>query len=200
MGKPTGSQLAQKGIELATGRRIPYSELDCQAFIENIFSKCGYKMNYAGSNDMFRNACVWVGTISEAKKLGYLVPGSALFIVEHDGREPAKYKKDGIGNVSHVGMYVGENALTDIDKYGKSRKCNVVHSSSSMGRVAGSTLANAWTHVGLWIAANFGMGESGDGDMSEVNGEGSLLAEYAFVVTDNGKDVNFRTKSSTKAE
>ena len=56
------------------------------------------------------------------------------------GDYPTKYHADGLGNFSHVGLYAGEDALIDTDKYGKPRSCNVVHSSATMGRVAGSTL------------------------------------------------------------
>ena len=160
----TGQQLASKAIELLNGEIIYYSEAkmkeagdsgklcrDCQGFMEYIVQQCGGSMNYLGSNDMFRHACSWVGTIAEAKKLGYLVKGCALFILEHDGAEPAKYRADGIGNASHVGMYIGEKAYYDAEK---KRLCSVAHSSASRGKVCGSTLQNAWTHVGQRLCAD----------------------------------------------
>ena len=209
-----GSVLAEKGIALAKGPRIRYDDIDCQAFMELIFSECGTKISYKGSNDMYRNACSWVGTLEEAKKEGRLVPGAALFIVEFDGKEPDEYKVDGLGNASHVGMYVGPNALTDVDKNGKSRVCDVVHSSASMERVAGSTLKNAWTHVGLWKNAEFGVevvgsvtmgpndNNSSEGIEAIVNtrGEEFMANEMnAYVCTENGEGVNFRTKTSSKS-
>ena len=221
--RTTGTVLASMGVRLAingdpdTGASYAYSKVDCQAFMELIFSNCGQPISYAGSNDMYRNACSWVGTLSEAKKLGYLVPGVALFIVENDGNEPAKYKADGKGNASHVGMYVGDNALTDVDKNGKKRVCDVVHSSASMGRVAGSTLKNAWTHVGLWKNVDFGVcsvdgfgvevvgsvmigNTAGNQASNDMESEVIMVTEtYAYVVTENKEGVNFRTKTSSKS-
>ena len=209
-----GYVLAQEGIRLTKGPRIKYSDTDCQAFMELIFQNCGVKISYAGSNDMYRNACNWVGTLEQAKKQGCLVPGAALFIVEHDGGEPEKYRSDGKGNASHVGMYVGSNALIDVDKNGKSRTCDVVHSSASMERVAGSTLKNAWTHVGLWKNVDFGVEVVGSVivgcDNNNITEEIEVIENTrseefmanemnAYVCTENGEGVNFRTKTSSKS-
>jgi len=203
----TGQQLAQMGVELATGKRIDYDDVDCQAFVELIFDECGKDISYSGSNDMYRNACSWIGTIEEAKRIGYLVPGVALFIHSFNGGEPEKYRKDGKGNAEHVGLYVGENALEDTDKNGEWRICNVVHSSASMDRVAGSTLKNGWTHVGLWKQIDYGIqiqnSENGILENSMIGDEKMAIEEsfiYATVKTANGSPLNFRTKKSTKAD
>jgi len=196
----SGTALAAKGVELALQNpSILYSELDCQGYMEEIFRLCGQKTSYRGSNDMFRNACSWVGTLNEAKQLGYLQPGAALFILEHNGGEPDRYKSDGLGNASHVGMYVGENALRDTDKNGSWRVCNVVHSSSSMGRVAGSTLKNAWTHVGLWKDVDFGVENIEGSEDDYMANENAAVPAQGRIVTENLKPVNFRTKTNSKA-
>jgi len=150
MSKPTGAAVAAKAIA-AVAEGHTYAEMDCQAFVEYCVNSCGGRMAYAGSNDMYRNASAYLATIENARAEGKLVPGAGLLIVEDvsDGT-PAKYRGDGLGDATHVGLYVGEKALTDVDKSGKSRVCNVVHSGSTMGRVAGSTLANGWTHVILF--------------------------------------------------
>ena len=129
-----------------------YQEMDCQALIEQAVRNVGGQMDYRGSNDMARNAA-WLGTLENARAEGKLAPGALLFIHEDDESGlPARYQGDGFGDFSHVGMYVGENALTDTDKNGQRRECDVVHSSQSMGRVCGSTLqkyalANNWPAV-----------------------------------------------------
>lgn len=115
-------------------------------------------MSYSGSNAMAR-AVSGLTTLKEAKKAG-LRPGMALFIHEDGGDYPKKYHADGLGNFSHVGLYAGEDALIDTDKYGKPRSCNVVHSSATMGRVAGSTLQNGWTHAGYFREIEYGDGDS----------------------------------------
>ena len=135
MGKPTGEAVVQAAIRLV-GRS--YDEMDCQGMIEEAVRKAGGSMSYSGSNAMAR-AVSGLTTLKEAKKAG-LRPGMALFIHEDGGDYPTKYHADGLGNFSHVGLYAGEDALIDTDKYGKPRSCNVVHSSATMGRVAGSTL------------------------------------------------------------
>lgn len=190
MSKVISDYVAQKAIDITVdslkNRTISYSEMDCQKFQEYILSSCGIKVDYSGSNDMYRNAFKWIGTIEEAKRLGYILPGCAVLIVSNDGKEPSKYKKDGKGNASHIGMYVGESALRDTDKNGKSRVCNVVHSSASLGRVGGSTLQNGWTHVGLWKELDY----EGEIPMIEEHGE-------TYIVTANsGSTVNLRKNPS----
>ena len=143
--KPSGEQVVAQALQFI-GRK--YSEMDCQAMVEAAVRACGGKMSYTGSNAMAR-AVEHLVPLSQAQKEGLRV-GAALFIHEDGDSYPQKYHADGLGNFSHVGLYAGENALEDVDKNGKKRVCNVVHSSASMGRVAGSTLRNGWTHVGYF--------------------------------------------------
>ena len=148
--KPTGNQVA-RAATLAAHVGYTYEELDCQAFVEHCVRQAGGRMDYLGTNDMARRAA-WLGTLDEARAQGRLVPGAGLLIREAtEANLPARYTGDGLGDFSHVGLYVGENALTDTDKNGRRRACDVVHSSATMGRVAGSTLQNGWTHA-LWFS------------------------------------------------
>ena len=198
----TNIQLANKGAEIAANEVIPYTQSDCQDFMELIFERCGQKMSYSGSNDMYRNACVWIGTIKEAKDKGFLLPGAALFIHSFNGKEPDKYRNDGKGNAEHVGLYIGdERAFEDTDKNGESRMCNVVHSSATLKRVGGSTLKNGWTHVGLWKNVDYDLDVEFENSM---NGDENMAVEatfiFATVQTANGSPLNFRTKKSTKSD
>ena len=176
--RPSAHQVAARAIELVTGQRIAYSALDCQAFVEKCINDCGGSLRAAGSNDMVRNHCAWLGTLENARAEGKLVPGVGLLI--HEDSEavlPAKYRGDGLGDFSHVGLYVGANALTDADRNGQSRRCDAAHSSASMGRVAGSTLANGWTHVMLFREVAY-----------EVETDGLDLSAVAEgIVNDGGK-------------
>ena len=148
--KPTANQVA-RAATLAAHVGYTYDELDCQAFVEHCVRQAGGRMDYLGTNDMARRAA-WLGTLDEARAQGRLVPGAGLLIREAtEANLPARYAGDGLGDFSHVGLYVGENALTDTDKNGRRRACDVVHSSQRMDRVAGSTLQNGWTHV-MWFA------------------------------------------------
>ena len=147
--KPTANQVA-RAATAAAHVGYTYEEMDCQAFIEHCVRQAGGSMDYRGSNDMARGAA-WLGTLSQARAQGRLVPGAGVLIREETEENlPARYAGDGLGDFSHVGLYVGEGALTDTDKNGRMRSCDVAHSSATMGRVAGSTLQGGWTHV-LWF-------------------------------------------------
>ena len=174
--KPTANQVA-RAATLAAHVGYTYDELDCQAFVEHCVRQAGGRMDYLGTNDMARRAA-WLGTLDEARAQGRLVPGAGLLIREStEANLPARYAGDGLGDFSHVGLYVGENALTDTDKNGRRRACDVVHSSATMGRVAGSTLQNGWTHA-LWFseidyAVTAGAGAGADGANADGTGAGA---------------------------
>lgn len=176
-------------------------------------------MSIAGSNDLVRNHCVWLGTVSNAKKEGKLVPGALLLMWrEESAKLPTRYQGDGLGDFYHVGIKVEDAALGDVDKNGHKRACNVVHSSQSMGRVAGSTLKNGWTHV-MWAnEIDYGedagglnlssdaeeiINEEPDSEDSVINNEGEMVApaknKYVQVVSPNGKPVRIREGASHSA-
>ena len=213
--KPTGKSVAAAAVQ-SVGVGYTYDEMDCQAFIEHCVKQAGGSMDYSGSNDMARKA-VWMGTLENAKAAGKLVPGAGMLIHEDtESNLPAKYRGDGLGDFSHVGLYVGEDALTDTDKNGQKRSCNVVHSSSSMGRVAGSTLKNGWTHVMWFSEIDYGAdvqpgveigAEISQETTVDANGaEGGLTAgtpaasaeRYATVVSPDGNPVKLRKSASQK--
>ena len=181
--KPTGKALALAG-DFYLGRS--YSEMDCQAFAERCLRDIGINMNLAGSNAWYRKM-TWVGTPEECRKqFGSVPSGAFLFILEQDGKEPAKYRKDGIGNASHMGIKTGRTQeqmmRTGLERiagrYGKDytgRKVaqyefrkkvgfgnGAVHSSKSRGCVATSRFADrtirngGWNRVGLWNMIDYG--------------------------------------------
>ncbi len=163
--------------------RIMYNQEDCQAFIENTVQRAGGKMkDYRGSNDMFRNACSYLDTLDNAVASGHLRPGAVLFILEHNGREPERYKVDGKGNASHIGWYTG-----GIGGY------EAVHSSASRGGVYPSTLKNGWTHVG-WLK---------EVDYSDYEGAFNMNEEKfsveAKVYAKQGSTVNLRQQANKNA-
>lgn len=189
----SGQKLAETGVNLLANKKIWYDEeskkkngspsdyvADCQAFMELIAKEAGAPMSYAGSNDMFRNACSWTGTLGEAKLYGKLKPGTAVFIHD-DGVPPKRYQGDGLGNFSHVGMYVGDKGYYDPEK---KKWCDVIHSSKSRGKACGSTLKNGWTHAGVWKI----MEEGGDVPMQTM-----------YVTSENGGNVNMRKAMSVSS-
>lgn len=199
--------VAAKAIALATGPEIKYSDMKCDALIEKCINDTGGGMgDTAGINTMVRKHCAWLGTIENAKAEGKLLPGAGLLINEgNDDNTPEQFKGDGLGDFSHGGIYVGEKALYDEDKNGKSRLCNVVHSSSTMKRVAGSTLANGWTHVILFSEVDYGVtitpgvtlgAEVRQSDEQPAPAEATVAAPLvtAVVYAANGKNVKLRPK------
>ncbi len=176
MAKPVAADVVAVGL-LDRQPPIPYvmggetaTGLDCQGLIEYCVRQCGGTMAFLGSNDMFRNACTWVGTLAEARATGRLVPGTVVFTLKRDGREPDRYKADGKGNASHIGL-VTLNARVE-----------VVHASSGRGIVCESTVDGAsWTHVGVLKAVDYT--EGGD-DMAGV--------AYRVAHADSGSSVNMR--------
>lgn len=142
MSKPTGIEVATLAETLADGKRIPYvyghetlTSADCQGFVEAVVRKLGGKMQYRGSNHMFRAAVDVVMPLDVAKKNNALKPGGLLFILQHDGGERERGYKDGLGNATHVGFYTGQKYFS-------------VHSSSAKNDVVGTDDKYPWTHYG----------------------------------------------------
>ena len=125
---------------------VPYSQMDCQAFIEACLRDIGINVNLSGSNAWYRRMD-WVGTPEECKrKFGSIPPGAFLFIVtEVSDSTPEKYRHDGLGDAEHIGLY------TNIG-------LGAIHSSSSKGCVCeskfrGKTIPHGgWNRVGLWTS------------------------------------------------
>ena len=128
---------------------VSYQAMDCQAFVEKCMADCGLYKDLAGSNAWYREVMNhgWVGTPEECVAMMGTVPtGALLFILEHDGKEPAKYKPDGIGNASHIGIVTGQGE-------------GAIHSSASRGCVCESkfknkTINGGWNRVGLYDQIN----------------------------------------------
>lgn len=119
--RTTGQDMAEQAI---TGGYIgtPYSKLDCQAFVEQVIKDLGVRKengrpyNWTGSNSMWRNHITWKGTIEECRqKFGEIPLGSFLFLLKWDGKESERGYHDGLGNATHVGLYVGTSPLPVMD-------------------------------------------------------------------------------------
>lgn len=172
---------------------VPYSEMDCQAFVERCLRDCGINKDLAGSNAWYRevNNHGWVGTPEECvAMLGKVPKGAFLFILEQDGKEPAKYRPDGLGNASHIGIVTmprGEGAI---------------HSSASRGCVAeskfaGKTIKNGgWNRVGLWDDVMYDYSDADSKPIPEPEPAPEPEPETAVVFAENGNPVNFRKSPS----
>ena len=172
---------------------VSYDTMDCQAFVERCLKDCGCNKDLAGSNAWFRevykNGAIMTPEECVAQ-LGTVPKGAFLFILEHDGKEPEKYKPDGLGNASHIGLVTmprGEGAI---------------HSSKSKGGVCeskfkGKTVKNGgWNRVGLWNQVSYDYG-GGGGDEPQPEPTPAPEQQYAEVWSENGKPVNTRKGPDT---
>ena len=132
-----------------------YDTMDCQKFVEVCLSDCGLNIDLAGSNTWYREVAKNGRVLTPEEcvnELGRVPKGAFLFIVENDGKEPAHFRNDGMGNASHIGLCTG------------SRGKGAIHSSSKKHCVAESvfreeTIKNGgWNMVGLWnkVAYDYG--------------------------------------------
>ena len=177
----------------------PYSRMDCQGFVERCLADAGLKKDLAGSNAWYREVRKngWVGTPEECKaQFGSIPTGAFLFILKRDGNEPQKYRADGLGNASHIGLYTG-------------RGKGAIHSSSSKGCViesafSGKSIKGGWNTVGLWKELDYGNTINTQlREKEEVKTVTTMIETTmqgaATVTSSNGKPVRVREKPSTRS-
>lgn len=118
----TGIQYGKRA-EDPSYNSLKYSQVDCQAFCEKVLKDLGVRKSngavydWRGSNDMWRNAVSWKGTIAEArKKFGQIPVGSWAFMVSHDGGEIPRGYHDEQGNAAHIAIVVNQNQVRDSTK------------------------------------------------------------------------------------
>jgi hypothetical protein len=115
----TGKQVAEKAKSLLQMATIPYilggetpRGMDCQGLVEWTLRELGMEADYRGTNDMWRNLVSVKGSIEDGvKRFGAIPVGALIFIVDHDGGEPALYQGDGAGNAWHVYVKIADRML-----------------------------------------------------------------------------------------
>lgn len=120
----TGKQYAEQAKDKKYDK-LKYADADCQAFCELVLKDIGVRdssgkaYNWKGSNDIARHACSWIGTKEECiKAFGSIPEGAWAFIWENKtGNEKQRGYNDGLGNYSHIGIYVGNNIVRDSTRY-----------------------------------------------------------------------------------
>jgi hypothetical protein len=177
-----------------------YDDMDCQEFVERCMAACGLKMDLGGSNSWYRECRKngWTGTPEECMQLfGQIPKGALLFIWEPvSASTPEKFRKDGIGDLTHMGIKTG-------------RGDGAIHSSHSKGGVVTSkfkdkTIPNGgWNRVGLydkfdygksinWFLEHAGIGEP----PAEKEGKPMQAVTYS----EDGGYINLRAKTNTKSD
>ena len=146
----TGHDIAQQALK-GNYIGIPYNQNDCQSFVELVLKHAGVHKpdgsayNWRGSNSMWRNHLSWRGSITECKnRFGKIPVGALVFIVRNDGGEVARGYHDGLGNASHVGLFIGTSP-------------NPVMDSQPTGGVQLRKLKQ-FTHAGLLDMIEYGTG------------------------------------------
>lgn len=149
----------------------PYSEMDCQAFVEAVLKRAGMKIiNYRGSNHMWREL---VYDRSPIVNQDFPV-GSLVFIVRHDGGEKKRGYHDNDGNATHVGIYLGGG--------------RVIHSTTGGVQYGKLTRFTDWGLIkdvdyegGKTDESNEGQGSTGDEGLKFKD----ALLQYVSVLRDN---------------
>ena len=109
----TGAMFAQKAYSYRDSG-YTYQQYDCVGFTNLVRRDCGLGSLFDGTNTMWRDgSLVWQGTIAEAQAhFGSFPQGCYLFKIKpesdptyNDPPIPSQYYMDGIGNVTHVGIY-----------------------------------------------------------------------------------------------
>lgn len=125
---------------------------------------------YHGSNTMYRKYSTENGKIGEIN----LVPGMAVYKHKNDGKEPTQYKNDGIGNMHHVGLYLGNGMVAEA----KGTKWGCVFSD-----------VNEWDYASRLKYTNYDVYESSSDPVEPQKG----------VVNTQSGSLNMRTSPTTSA-
>ena len=213
--KPTANQVA-RAATAAAHVGYTYEEMDCQAFIEHCVRQAGGSMDYRGSNDMARGAA-WLGTLSQARAQGRLVPGAGvLYVYLLNGGKPARaLRRRRPGRLQPCGPLRGRGRPHRHRQKRQDAQLRRGAFQRYHGPRAGSTLQGGWTHV-LWFpdidygasggagnaaaagtaatTAATGAGTTGDGLTA-----GASPVRFATVVSPDGNPVKLR-KSASREE
>lgn len=210
-GKASAAELSRAGCRyLGT----PYGTLDCQKFWEKVLADCGVSMDLGGSNSWYRYMMDhgWVGTPEECRaEFGRIPPGATLFIREEvSASTPEKFRHDGIGDITHMGIYTnlsGAEMVAEAIRQGNPNAGGsnygdgAIHSSSSRGGVCtskfdGKTIPHGgWNRVGLFLdRVDYDGTEPtpGPGPSPDPEPAPEPEREIARVWSENGKAVNTR--------
>ena len=137
---------------------IPYSQLDCVHFVNQVRIDLGLRSMLNGTNSLWRsNNLTWKGTLSQAYQRwgvttwNQLPQGILLFRIKSESDPdydyppiPQRYYMDGIGNVTHVGIMTGMGqGIMQSGGYGGTG----VHESGWR--------SNYWTHCALQMNVEY---------------------------------------------
>lgn len=165
----TGRHIANTAIDSGL-LGTPYSQMDCQAFVEVILKRAGlHIINYRGSNQMWREL---VHDRQEITGNGENVPAGALaFIVRDDGGEVKRGYHDSMKNATHVAIALGDGRVME----------------STTGGVQYSKIKR-FTNYGLINDVDY-IGEGGTDNAGEGSAYLDVIRNYLSVIRDNLNDL-----------
>lgn len=153
----TGQQYAEQAYTYRNSG-IPYSQLDCIGFVNQVRRDLGLSSLINGTNSLWRsNQLTWKGTLAQAyqrwnvNSWRSLPQGILLFRIKPESDPnynvhpiPARYYMDGVGNVTHVGIMT---ALGD----------GIMQSGGYGGRGVHQSgwQAGYWTHAALQMNVDY---------------------------------------------
>lgn len=123
---------------------IPYADLDCQAFVEKVLADAGFRHDWRGSNDMWRNG---VDGREKIENIADIPAGAWVFTIKDDGGEVDRGYHDDMKNAAHVGIYLGNGDVIHSTKTAKS-------DGVQMDKIT----SKRWTHYAKCIYINYGTG------------------------------------------
>lgn len=206
----TGAALVAAGKALLAyvraGNTVPYAKagmtlkgMDCQGLVEYCLIQAGVpkgECGLSGSNAHWR-ACTWRGTPEACKAaFGDVPEGAALFIVSSDNGEPAKYRGDGYGNASHIGLWLGDASIAASQSKGQVVESNF----------RGRSISGGWNRIGLLPWVDYGLRETEPGAAEDTGGDAApqevapqAAPTYAAVTTPDGNPVRAREQPKRDA-
>lgn len=162
----TGRHIAETAVNSGL-LGTPYSQMDCQAFVEVILKKAGMSIpNYRGSNHMWRHLV----HDRQPVKGNSPPPGSLAFIVRNDGGEKQRGYYDDMGNATHVAIVIDGSRVME----------------STTGGVQYGRLSR-FTNYALIDNVEYNTDEGGIGDAGKRYPEGDVtrLLQLVDVLKDN---------------
>lgn len=101
----TARQVLARGVPYRNYGQSLYG-MDSAGFIYYCFSRHGIIVPYVGTNTLYRAIGGTRIPLRDAIAQGKLVPGSLLFRVNPSGKEPLKFRKDGLGDADFAQICV----------------------------------------------------------------------------------------------
>lgn len=155
--------------------------VDCSGLFVAAFKALGGSI-YHGSNTIYRDCLTTKGKLTKASQL---FVGAAVFKWSADG-QPAKFEKDGIGNMHHIGLCVSVNPL------------KIIHASSATGYVTCDTKLGKWTYFGK--LKNVDYGTTAPSAPANTNAQEATTMATAGGTLKTKVDLNIRAGKSTGAK